>query len=222
MVVAPTKGVMVEALDTLNVPFEMVRPSLAIVNTDWMSSTLALLEPMFTVMLLNVVVPDPEKVWLPLRLNVTLIRCVALPLASNVPLFVKSLPKVQVCVLPPPSVPQVMIPPEAMMTLPATVRDRLEPLVVRVPLTVRLASELLLVFSVTVCPAPMITSSLAAGTPEGLQVDAVFQLPEPVLVFVTAKTGAAKNNRKAMEITGAMKFLPLSALKAIPGLPKVC
>lgn len=222
MVVDPTKGVIVEALDTLNVPSMIERPSLAIVNTDWISSTLVLLDPMLTVMLLKFVVPDPEKVWLPFLLNVTLTRCVALPLASKVPLLVKLPPKVQVCVLAPPSIPQVMEPPEAMMTLPATVRDRLEPLVVRIPLTVRLASELLLTLRVTVCPAAMMTSSLAAGTPDGLQVDAVFQLPDPVLVFVTAKTGEAKNKRKTMATTGAIKFLPLSALKAFPGLRMVC
>lgn len=45
------------------------------------------------------------------------------------------------------------------------------------------------VSSVTLCPAEMVTLSPAPGTPEGLQVPAVFQFVEPVLVLATPNAG---------------------------------
>jgi hypothetical protein len=86
-----------------------------------------------------------------------------------------------------------------MVVVPFTVR--VSPLVgkarMAVPLMVNVAT--VVVTFMFVVPLARITSSPIAGTPAGLHVPPVFQLP-PLDVFTTAKTGLEAPSRATMEI----------------------
>ena len=88
----PPNGVIVDALESLKVPFVNVsvgdEVAVAMVITAVTSSVFALLVPMLRVILLNVVVPDPLTVAFPFLLKTKSTGTFA-PCAERVPLFVK-------------------------------------------------------------------------------------------------------------------------------------
>jgi hypothetical protein len=154
---------------------------------------------MFKVMLLNLkVAPLPLMVWLPFLPKVTLQISVDPPWdMSNLPLLVRSPPMLRLCV----AVPDawvMKVPPLLIVTLPATVTLRTVLSKVNTPLapcpTVIDAAEAS-VSMVTVCPSAMTTSSLLVGTWLHDHVAAVFQLPLPVEVQVSAIAGVGSTNR---------------------------
>ena len=89
-----------------------------------------------------------------------------------------------------------------LVQLPLTVIERL-PLTVRIPpaLMVRLSRLFVLVFSVTLCPFKINTSSALVGTRPQDQVPTTVQLVLPVELQVSAQTGLTGNANTAASIT---------------------
>ena len=90
-VVFPVNGVIVAAVDSLNVPLVKVKKLVAAtVKLEAVISKILLFTvPMFTVILLKrVVAPAPEIVWLPFLLNVMLAKLFPSEAKFNVPLLI--------------------------------------------------------------------------------------------------------------------------------------
>src|SRR5437879_8903940 len=99
------------------------------------------------------------------------------------------------------AVPRVKVPPALTVTDPPTIVRVLFTTVLNfsVPLIVVVLAVAVVMSTVTMSPARMVTVSTLAGHPTGLQVAGVPQVTSPLLVFAACAVGTAKARRAKSE-----------------------